>query len=171
MRPASTNHRHTYHHRSQLHRKVLLSKSHPQQFLSQNVPVVFPWVSIFHLGGSTGAPRQCFGAPDLQEQRNNGPWKYEPERWTIVLFAHLTLLSFSTWLIDHPVSTRPMHLVELLVFPDQQASQSESEKPSKEGEGCTDGHTLDVSGTFVRGKRICSQKRLLKIRKDQHRRD
>ena len=34
--------------------------------------VVFLWVSFFPFGGSTGAPRQCLGAPDLLEQRNNG---------------------------------------------------------------------------------------------------
>ena len=42
-------------------------------------PCVSPWVSIFLLGGSTGVPRQCLGAPDLQEQGNSGPGKDEPD--------------------------------------------------------------------------------------------
>ena len=43
-------------------------------------PIVFLQVRVMLSGGSTGVPRQCFGAPHRLEQRINGLGKYEPPR-------------------------------------------------------------------------------------------
>ena len=45
---------------------------------SKSLAVVSLQVRINAFRGSTGVPRQCFGAPDYLEQRHNGLEKYGP---------------------------------------------------------------------------------------------
>lgn len=77
----------------------------------------------------------------------------------VVLYTDLDFLSLSIWLIDRSARSRVMSFIELLVFPDQQASQSEGQNPGEEAECCTDSHSLGVSWFLIGGKGICSQKR------------
>ena len=48
----------------------------PHERLKFKDTVVFLKVSFMLSGGSTGASRQCLGAPDLLEQGNNGLGKF-----------------------------------------------------------------------------------------------
>ena len=104
----------------------------------------------------------------LKDIRNLGTYvsQHIPKCRAVVFYTNLNFLSLSIWSIDHSVCSRAMRLIELLVFPDQQASQSKGQKPGEEAKGCTNSHTLNVSWFLIRGKGICSQKRLLSFSKN-----